>query len=246
MLKRRIRIRDEFLMIASHELRTPITALKMQLQMAQWNVKVNEGNVSTADRLVKALDVSMTQVDRMSKIIEDMLDVSRMQSGSLDLDKEQCDLVSIIREVSERFLPELHSARCQIELKEVGNILGEWDKVRMEQVLSHLIANAIKYAPGKKIEISAIQSGKQAKLEVKDQGPGIPVEKQSVIFKRFGRAASRNLGGLGLGLYICKQIIEAHGGKIRVESTEGHGSAFVIELPLTVDVDQSEQLEFAI
>jgi len=234
--QRAINVRDEFLMIASHELKTPITSLKMQLQLTRRGIHPESGAVPPADQLFKTIDTSLTQVDRLTKLIEDMLDASRMQSGKLSFELGPVNLGEVIEEVLGRFSTELSSAKCQVVIETQPDIVGYWDKTRIEQVFINLISNAIKYAPGSSLSVIASRDADQAKVIVRDTGPGIAKEKQKNVFERFGRGTlDHNIVGLGLGLYICRQIVEAHGGTIGVYSSEGEGSAFVIELPLAVD-----------
>ncbi len=238
LLKQAIHARDEFIVIASHELKTPITSLKLQLQMTRRQIRLETGAVPPIDQLARAIDVSTTQVNRLNQLIEDMLDVSRMQSGKLMFELERVNLLEIVLEVAERFAVELSNVRCDLKIDVPENIITRWDKGRIEQVLVNLIANAVKYAPGTELKISATKHDESVTIIVRDEGPGIPEEKQHLLFQRFGRAAPYlKITGLGLGLYISKQIIEAHGGTISMDSAEGKGTSFIIKLPLDVDAD---------
>ena len=234
--------RDEFLTIASHELITPITSLKMQLQITLRMIDTEKGVIPTASQLQKAFDVSLRQTNRLAQLVEDMLDVSRMQSGKLKFEFAPVPLVALIQGVIDRSLNELTSANCEVKISAPAEVIGIWDGSRIEQVLVNLISNAIKYAPGSKILISAHQDHETASLAVHDTGPGIPKDKIPLHLNRYERATSyRNVSGLGLGLYICKQIIEAHGGHITAESEEGKGTRFLVNLPLAVDEEHREK-----
>lgn len=230
--RKAIQARDEFLSIASHELKTPLTPLKLQMQILARQLKNGQTNVSP-EKLIKILENSDNQLNRLSRLIEDLLDVSRITSGKLRLNLETFDLKNILEEVMTQYGLQLKDALSQIEIDAEPNVNCLVDSMRIEQVIINLLTNAIKYAPGKPIKITLQKSGQMAKIAIKDQGPGIAEENQERIFKRFERVkATDNIGGLGLGLYISHQIVEAHQGKIYVESEQGKGSNFVIELPL--------------
>ncbi len=232
-LSKAIRSRDEFLSIASHELKTPITSLKMQLQLAQREIKPEKGIVPPLERLTKLLYIFNLQIDRLTSLVEGLLDVSRIQAGKLNLNIEPCNLSKLIKQVIERFNPQLIYAQCSIEFNIDEGVTGLWDQGRIEQVVSNLVSNAIKYAPGKPIRISLATRQDYAYFTIQDFGPGIEKEKQVKIFERFERAvSSQNISGLGLGLFISKQIIKAHGGLIDLWSESGKGSVFTVTIPI--------------
>lgn len=225
--------RDEFLSIASHELKTPLTPLKLQLQMLARQIKKNDMDSFTPDKVIKIIESSDKQMERLSKLIEDLLDVSRITSGKLTLNLEKVDLGEMIKEVMTQYGNHLKDALSNVEVLSAPHIEGYVDKIRIEQVLINLLTNAAKYAPGKSIKVSLEASDKFATVRVKDEGPGISQIDQSRIFDRFERVKdNHNIGGLGLGLYISQQIIVAHEGRIWVESELGKGATFVIEVPL--------------
>jgi signal transduction histidine kinase len=224
--------RDEFLSIASHELRTPLTALRLALE--------NMRRVSSRDALEKlpieyverVLATAERQGHRLESLVAALLDVSRIQMGRLELDVEEVDLTSIIAEAAASLEDEARQTGSTIEMRGEP-VRGYWDRLRVSQVVTNLLANAVKYGAGKPVEIEFGPRGGGARLVVRDHGIGIEPADQPQIFERFERAvSSRNYGGLGLGLYIVKRIVEAHGGSISVESKPGEGSAFVVELPL--------------
>lgn len=234
--RKAIQVRDEFLSIASHELKTPLTPLKLQLQLMSRNLKMNPESM-TEERMDKMMTNADKQMNRLSKLIEDLLDVSRITSGKLKLNLEYVNLQDVVRDVLVQYGHQLqaHLAHVEIEADQAVHTLV--DPLRIEQVLVNLLTNAVKYAPMKTIKVTLTRSGQTAKICVKDEGPGIAPEHQERIFGRFERVrATDNIGGLGLGLYISRQIVEAHHGKIFVESTPGKGSNFVIELPITQNV----------
>ena len=218
-----IRLRDEFLIIASHELRTPVTALLLQLQRAQRTGSATEP-VANALRAARRLGV----------LIETLLDVSRIATGQLTLDLQDCDLAALARDVLERWRDEAARGGCEVGLDAASPVRGRWDPLRIEQVIENLLGNALKYAPGKPVQISVSQGEKGAELSIVDQGPGIAPADARRIFQRFERAADvRHYAGLGLGLYIAREIVEAHGGSIGAESVPGKGVTFRVVLPLT-------------
>ncbi len=230
--------RDEFLSIASHELKTPLTSLHLQLQIMSRTLKKPDVTTETKlARLENGFVVCEKQSAKLAALLDELLDLTRIRLGKLQLSKERTDLVAISREVTERFRPET-SARG-LELKETDPIFGYWDPTRIDQVVTNLVSNAIKYGNGKPAEInlSTSDDGKMAKIEIRDQGIGIPMDMLDKIFLRFERAVeSDSVSGLGLGLYITRQIVEAHGGQITVESKLNQGSTFRIELPVDAPV----------
>jgi signal transduction histidine kinase len=239
------RIRDEFISIASHELKTPLTSLKLQAQinMRFLTEHVEPQSAAVVERFRKFVRSSSEQVDRLTRLIEDMLDVSRINAGKLILNRAEVDLAELVREVADRLTPQFSAAGCELTLSLQDNIRGAWDRYRIEQVIINLLTNAIRYGQGKPIHLSLDYANHLATLKVADQGVGIAPENQSRIFERFERAQhSRNIDGLGLGLYICRQIVENHGGEIRVESEPGAGSVFVVTLPDARRLDHHNHL----
>ena len=222
-----VRLRDEFLSIASHELRTPLTALQLQLQGARDRAS------STDERVIQKIDSATRVGDRLAQLIEALLDVSRIATGHLSLNLEACDLAEPAREVVERLGEAASRAGCHLSMIATAAAPGRWDRLRIEQVAMNLIANAIKYAAGQPIAVTVSRGGEMAVLEVRDKGPGIPEGQLSRIFERFERAAStRHYGGMGLGLYVARQIAEAHGGTIAVANLSDGGACFTVRLPL--------------
>lgn len=227
-----VEARDDFMSIASHELKTPITSLKLQLQMSQRRLNA-PGAAPVEPRLRKAIDTSLLQIDRLTTLVEDLLDVSRIHTGKLTFNFAPVNVGDLTREVLESFADQLVSSRCELRVDVPADLHARWDQGRIEQVLTNLLSNAIKYAPGQPIDVSVESEGDRAYLRVRDHGPGIPADRHQRIFERFERAtSSRSISGLGLGLFICKQIVESHGGTIHVDCTTAPGSTFIVELPL--------------
>lgn len=229
------RIRDEFISIASHELKTPLTALKLQGQLTKMQSKDGAKPLSQ-ERVSKFLNLTNNQVDRLTRLVEDMLDVSRIGSQKLLLEKTYFGIPELAEDIVDRLSSQLEEAGCSVSVKVSGSPHGSWDRYRIEQILYNLLTNAIRYAPGKPIEVEIFEENSAAVLRVTDHGIGIAPGDHEKIFKRFERAvASRNISGLGLGLYICRQIAEAHGGSIMVKNVPGKGASFELRLPASQD-----------
>jgi signal transduction histidine kinase len=223
------KIRDEFISIASHELKTPLTSLKLQTQMTRR--QINKPEMLVFDKVQKQLDYTINQIDRLNKLVDDMLDISRINTGKLNIQKSHFNLSKLVTELVERFLPQFEAVGCIVHTDIAPDINGEWDSYKIEQVLNNLFSNAIRYSPKKDIHIGLRVTATTAVLNVRDEGMGIEPANLERIFERFERASS-NVSGLGLGLYITRQILVLHEGTIRVESELGRGSNFIIELPL--------------
>jgi PAS domain S-box-containing protein len=228
-----VRARDEFLSVASHELRTPLTPLRIQLQrLIGTRTRPPMANVSP-ERLREILQRSEKHVQRLGALIDNLLDVSRITAGKLTLEFEAVDLAELTREVVSRFHDDGNAEGPTILFEAEGDATGRWDKLRIEQVITNLLTNAIKYGAGKPVSVRVESDGHTARLSVQDQGIGIDQAKRGRIFDRFERAVdARAYGGLGLGLFIARQILDAHGGVIRVASQVGEGSTFTVELPV--------------
>ena len=227
-----LRIREEFLSLASHQLKTPLTPLALGLQsLAREAAK--QPDSSFAQNVNGYIDTANRQVRKLSALIAELLDVSGMASGKLRLVLEPVDLGTVVRDVAARYRPRAEKASCVLDVEAPG-VTGRWDELRLEQVVANLIENAIAFAPGKPIRIRLQATSEKARLTVRDEGIGIAPNHQSRIFERFERAvSSRNHGGFGLGLYICRTIVEALDGTISLQSEPGRGSTFTVELPLS-------------
>ena len=223
-LQETVHLRDEFVSIASHELRTPLTTLSLQIAMAAKSVASGK---EAPEALAKRIERAQQQVERLSRLINTLLDISRVQSETFRLEKESFDLVDLINDAVERSQID----RTLLHRSLPAMLPGRWDKLRLEQVVTNLLSNAARYAAGTPIHITLTSDEQWTRLVVRDEGPGIDPAIQDRIFQRFERAA-HDAGGLGLGLYISRQIVEAHGGTIRVESEPGKGASFIVDLPL--------------
>jgi signal transduction histidine kinase len=231
-LARVIQARDEFLSIASHELKTPLTSLKMQLQLTQKSIRPAEGIAPQPAKLAQVFDLSIRQVQRLGKLVEELLDVSRMHAGRMLYRLEEVELSGLVAETIERFADQLEAARCPVQVSAPDKLLMSCDRFRVEQVLTNLLTNAMKYGAGMPIRVSVSPIEGGARIEVTDEGMGIAPEKHARIFDRFERAISHHsISGLGLGLFIARQIVEAHGGSIGLRSEVGKGSTFTVQLP---------------
>jgi PAS domain S-box-containing protein len=231
-----IRARDEFLSIASHELRTPITTLQLQADGFLRRLEGASSDAPSPEGLRLQLQRSRKQLGRLAGLVDDLLDVSRISGGVLRLSEQHMDLRELIDEVVARFGEAARRAECEIRIFAERDVTGRWDPGRLDQVLTNLLSNALKFAPGQPIEVMVEVHADRARLGVSDHGPGIASKDQERIFDRFERTeVAHNLGGLGLGLWIAREIVRAHGGEIVVDSAPGAGAAFWIELPLSTD-----------
>ena len=228
-----IRMRDEFLSIASHELNTPLTPLQLHLQRLQRVMSDSSGEHVSSAQVSQVVDVAQRQTRRLARLVHELLDISRIRLGRLELNLEEQDLAEVARDVVARTCTELGPTDSVLTVQAEQPVIGQWDRSRLEQVLGNLLTNAIRYGQGKPVEVTVRAEEDTACLMVRDRGIGIPPEHLQRIFERFERAASRNYGGLGLGLYIVRQIVESHGGTISVESEPGRGSLFTVKLPRT-------------
>ena len=228
-----IHSRDEFLSIASHELKTPLTSMLLQIQTALHNIRSVSLAQFSVEHLLKMLESAENQTKRLSRMINDLLNVSLITTGKMELEVEELDLSEIVKNVVEDFAQRLEKDHYEVLVQADKPVIGEWDKVRIEQAISNLLSNAIKYGRKKPIEITVAKKDTMARVIMKDQGIGISSQDLKRIFALFQRAVSANdYKGLGVGLYITNQIVRAHGGKISVSSKEGKGSTFLIELPV--------------
>ncbi|HEY2029083.1 MAG TPA: PAS domain-containing sensor histidine kinase [Myxococcales bacterium] len=227
-----LRMRDEFISVAAHELRTPLTALQLKIQSVEASLKATGPRIASPSKHLERLSGALRQVSRLTDLVERLLDVSRIVQGRLSMQFEDTDLGAITRQVVEDMREEALRVGSSLSLQGPKSLPGHWDRPRLEQTLVNLLSNALKYGAGKPVEISLEDLGDGARLLVRDYGIGIAPEDHERIFGRFERAApTRHYGGLGLGLYVTRSIVEAHGGVIGVDSRRGEGATFIVELP---------------
>jgi PAS domain S-box-containing protein len=224
-----IQRRDDFLSIASHELKTPVTTLLLQIEA--FMCELDSGQLDPEEMRVR-LSKSLEQVHRLSKLVDDLLDVSRASSGHMKIARAPVDLAELAQTVIMRLRESAARAGCPIQMSAAGRTVGRWDRSRLDQVLTNLLSNALKFAPGKPIEVHLENRGDTIRVSVRDGGPGVAYEDRERIFDRFERTKeAEGIGGIGLGLWIARQIVRAHGGEITVESEPGKGASFWVELP---------------
>jgi PAS domain S-box-containing protein len=231
-LRRALEARDEFLLVASHELRTPLSALKLKVQGLQRSLR-RPGVAPPNGDLAGMLDGAVRQANRLHRLIESLLEVSRITAGRVHLELEELDLVRLVREVVERFADEAERVGVALSLEAEVEATGCWDRSRIDQVVTNLLSNALKFASGKPVVVRVDAPGEKVRLSVQDHGSGVTEADRARIFERFERAAdgASHQGGLGIGLYVTRQIVLAHGGAIELASQVGVGSTFTVELP---------------
>jgi signal transduction histidine kinase len=222
-----VQVRDQFLSVASHELRTPLTSLNMTVQGLLSNTIP-----ATPENLTKTFSIASRQIARLTHLVDELLNVSRVEAGRLTLELEDVDLTVVLGELLERFEADLSRTGTRLSLH-TQPVVGRWDKSALDQVITNLLANALKFGAGKPIEVTVEAVDGIAKLEITDHGIGIPPDRLPHVFERFERAVSaRHYGGLGLGLYIARAIVEALGGSIHARSGgPNEGATFTVELP---------------
>jgi PAS domain S-box-containing protein len=220
-----LRARDEFLSIAAHEIRGPLNAIHLAVQSMVQEAVPRES-------LPRLLDVIERQDRRLARFVDELLDLARIRAGRFHLELSQVDLVQVVREVLSQLEPDIARSKSTVAIEAEGEVTGQWDRSRLEQVVLNLLTNAIKFGLGKPIAVTIGARGGRARLEVSDQGIGIDPQLQERLFSPFERGVSvRHYGGLGLGLYIASTIVEALGGTIHVDSEAGRGACFRVELP---------------
>ena len=228
-----VRARDQFLSVASHELKTPLTSLKLQVQMRKRSLtRPTAAQSFSLEKIPALLENDERQIDRLTRLVDDMLDISRIANGKLKLIKEEMDLGQLVHEVVQRHAHQFESIGSELTFESESGVSGRWDRDRLDQVLTNLLTNALKYGAGKPVHVSVRTAGDIALFSVRDRGIGMDPRDHSRIFEQYERAvAPGSIAGLGLGLHIVKQILLAHGGRISVASALGEGSTFTVELP---------------
>jgi len=228
-----VRLRDGFLSVASHELKTPLTPLRLKLERLAHAPAPDASANDVLSVSRKDLDVMRRQVTRLTNLVNDMLEITHVGTGHLPLKREPVDLGQLVRERLARAAPDALRLGCALELIAPDTLVGPWDRERLGQVIERLLSNALKYGAGKPVQVRLEHEAGLARLIVRDQGIGFDPTLSLRIFDKFERANSdRHYGGLGLGLYFSRSIVQGLGGRIRAEGAPGEGATFTVELPL--------------
>jgi PAS domain S-box-containing protein len=235
-----LRARDEFLSMASHDLRSPLTSLRLQLQAVRRDMQ--GGEPRSNEKLSVRVESMVRQTDRMLRMMDALLDITQMTAGRLDLKRQKLDLVELVRGSVATLDEELRQSGVEIRVHADGPVEGSWDRLRIEQVIDNLLSNAVKYGKGRPVDLTVSSDGHMAKLVIRDQGVGIAPEDQGRLFERFERVRlDRDVTGYGVGLWIVRRVVDAHAGSITVESKLGEGSSFIVQLPSNSQDTQPER-----
>lgn len=234
-LQKAVHMRDDFMSMVAHELRTPLNTLFLEAQLRK--MQLDRGNIAVFDAayLHKMVARDKLQVKNMVRLIDDMLDVTRLRNNRLSIRPSDVNLPALLERVVGNLANQAASAGCNIALHTGLPVTGFWDEFRIEQVVINLLTNALRYGKGQPVDVRMTPLDKGVRIDVRDGGCGISEADQKRIFGQFERAAAREgdeTGGLGLGLYITHQLVQAHGGSITVQSRLGEGSEFSVLLPL--------------
>lgn len=231
-LRDAIRVRDDFVSMASHELKTPLTSVELNITSLLRSYKTGRAASMGTEEIERRLATTWRDIKRLATLINDLLDVSRISAGRLMLERSALDLRELATDLVAHFQDQAAAVDSPLIIDVPQPVLGHWDRNRLDQIITNLLSNALKYGRGKPIVIAAASSGDRATLSVTDQGIGIAAEDQTRVFQRFQRAVTAGyLEGMGLGLWIVKQLAEAHGGSIAVRSELGAGATFTLTLP---------------
>ncbi|WCM48809.1 hybrid sensor histidine kinase/response regulator [Pseudomonas sp. WJP1] len=232
-LEQAVRMRDDFMSIVAHEVRTPLNGLILETQLRKMHLARDNAAAFTLDKMHAMVDRDERQIKSLIRLIEDMLDVSRIRTGKLSIRPTHFDLAALVRGLLHNFAQQIEAAEASVSLDAEQPVMGDWDEFRIEQVISNLLTNALRYGAKSPISLKVYSENNEARVEVRDYGIGISEENQQRIFQQFERVSANNVAaGLGLGLFISEQIVAAHGGTITVESRIGEGALFRVCLPL--------------
>ncbi|KPU53842.1 response regulator [Pseudomonas fluorescens] len=232
-LEQAVRMRDDFMSIVAHEVRTPLNGLILETQLRKMHLARNNAAAFTLDKMHAMVDRDERQIKSLIRLIEDMLDVSRIRTGKLSIRPTRFDLSTLVRDLLHNFSRQIDAAEASVTLDAEQPVIGNWDEFRIEQVISNLLTNALRYGARSPVSVKVYSEGSTALVDVQDQGIGISEENQQRIFQQFERISARHaVAGLGLGLFISEQIVTAHGGTITVQSRIGEGALFRVCLPL--------------
>ncbi|VVP94153.1 Sensor histidine kinase RcsC [Pseudomonas fluorescens] len=232
-LEQAVRMRDDFMSIVAHEVRTPLNGLILETQLRKMHLARDNAAAFTLDKMHAMVDRDERQIKSLIRLIEDMLDVSRIRTGKLSIRPTRVDLSTLVRDVLHNFSRQIDAAEASVSLEATQPVIGNWDEFRIEQVISNLLSNALRYGARSPVSVKVYSEGDQALVDVQDQGIGISEANQKRIFQQFERVSAKHtVAGLGLGLFISEQIVAAHGGTITVQSRIGEGALFRVCLPL--------------
>jgi signal transduction histidine kinase len=232
-LQQAVRMRDDFMSIVAHEVRTPLNGLILETQLRKMHLARDNASAFTLDKMHAMVDRDERQIKSLIRLIEDMLDVSRIRTGKLSIRPTLFDLSTLVRDLLQNFSQQIDAAQASVSLEAEQPVMGNWDEFRIEQVISNLLTNALRYGAKSPISVKVYSESGEARVDVRDCGIGISEENQQRIFQQFERVSVKHaVAGLGLGLFISEQIVTAHGGTITVESRIGEGALFRVCLPL--------------
>jgi signal transduction histidine kinase len=234
-LEEELRARDEFIMAAAHELRNPISPLTLHVGRLAVAARTAAGGTVQAAWLTDQLDALGRRLTRFVSALNRILDLSSINSGRIQLLEEQVDLSAVVAEVVAGFGRELVASQSELALELSGPVCGTWDRLRLEQIVSNLVSNAIRYGDGQPIAVSLRTRERVAELVVSDLGLGIAERDQTRIFERFSRVQGQSRSGFGVGLWLVRQLCAAMGGSVDVESVAGEGATFRVVLPTNRD-----------
>lgn len=214
-------------------MRTPLNGLILETQLRKMHLARDNAAAFTLDKMQAMVERDERQIQSLIRLIEDMLDVSRIRTGKLSIRPAPVDLTQVVARLLENFAAQISAAQSSVNFTAGQPVVGQWDEFRIEQVISNLLTNALRYGAKKPIDVAVYIENDQAVVDVRDQGIGISAENQQRVFQQFERvSASHVTAGLGLGLFISEQIVTAHSGTISVQSTLGEGALFRVCLPL--------------
>ena len=232
-LEQAVRMRDDFMSIVAHEVRTPLNGLILETQLRKMHLARDNAAAFTLDKMHAMVDRDERQIKSLIRLIEDMLDVSRIRTGKLSIRPNRFDLTQLVSNLLQNFAQQIEAAETEVSFTAPQPVEGYWDEFRIEQVVSNLLTNALRYGGRSPIQVRVYREGDEARVEVQDRGIGISEENQKRIFQQFERVSAKTVvAGLGLGLFISEQIVAAHGGSIVVESEINEGALFRVCLPI--------------
>ena len=233
-LQRSLKMRDEFMSLVAHELRTPLNTLFLETQMRSLQIKRGNAAAFAPQQMEAMVQRDERQIKSMIRLIDDMLDVSRMRSGKLSIRPTQVQLMSLLERIVSDLSLQAATTGSSLTLQPHDPVSGCWDEFRVEQVIVNLLTNALRYGGGQPVQVSVEQMGECVRIDVRDGGKGIAPGDLERIFEPYERGARNGEPkGLGLGLYISRQLAISHSGELRVTSSPGEGSTFSLMLPCT-------------